>query len=476
MSVDFQNDYRMTIGGKLVASERSFAAYNPATEDVIAQVPEASHTQLDVAVAAAKRAFPGWSARPLAERQAAVSRIGDLIEAHAEDFMRLLTLEQGKARAGAEWEIGGSVAWCREIAKQSLQVHRVEEAGGRTIETRRTPLGVVGGITPWNFPVLLAVWKIAPALVTGNTVVLKPSPNTPLCTLKLGELLLDALPPGVLNIVSGGNALGEWLTTHPDVRKVSFTGSTATGRKIMAAASGNLKRVTLELGGNDPAIVMPDVDVEKIAEKLFWAAFQNSAQFCVAAKRLYIHADIYDALAEALVRYARTVTVGDGSLQGVDLGPIQNRMQFDKLKDLFADARRTGLRFLLGGEIGHQKGFFVPVTIIDNPPEDSRVVTEEAFGPILPLLKFNDVDDVVARANNTEYGLAASVWSADVQTARRIAERIEAGTVWINEVHTFSPHVAFGGHKQSGIGIENALEGLAEYTNSQTLITNATPA
>jgi len=475
MSVDFHNAFRMTIGGKLVTAEQTFEAYNPATEAVIAQVPEASRDQLEAAVAAAKSAFPAWSALPLSERQAAVAKIGDLIEAHAEDFMRLLTLEQGKARAGAEWEIGGSVIWCREIAKQALETHRVEE-DGRTIETRRVPLGVVGGITPWNFPVLLAVWKIAPALVAGNTMVLKPSPYTPLCTLKLGELVSQTLPPGVLNIVSGGNKLGEWLTAHADVRKVSFTGSSATGRKIMAAASGNLKRITLELGGNDPAIVMPDVDVEKIAEKLFWAAFQNSAQFCVAAKRIYIHADIYDALAAALVRYAQTVKVGDGSQQGVDLGPIQNRMQFEKLKDLLADARRAGQRFLLGGEISRQKGFFVPITIIDNPPDDSRVVTEEAFGPILPLLKFDDVDDVVNRANNTEYGLAASVWSGDVEGARRIAERIEAGTVWINEVHTFSPHVAFGGHKQSGIGIENALEGLAEYTNSQTLITNANPA
>lgn len=473
MTIDFNAHYSMTIDGKAVDTQARFEVFNPASEDVLATAPEASRDHLEAAVAAAKRAFPAWSSRPIQERQAMIARLGDAIEQHAEEFMRLLTLEQGKARKGAEWEVGGSAYWCREIAKQELLPHVAENTNGRAVETRRVPLGVVGGITPWNFPILLAVWKIAPALVAGNTMVLKPSPYTPLCTLKLGEIARDILPPGVLNVVSGGNELGAWLTQHPDIRKISFTGSTATGRKIMESCSGNLKRITLELGGNDPAIVLPDVDVKETAEKLFWAAFQNSAQFCVAAKRLYIHEDIYEELAAALVDYAKTVKVGDGAQQGTDLGPIQNRMQFEKLKDLLADARAQGHNFLLGGDVEEGKGFFVPVTIIDNPPEDSRVVVEEAFGPVLPLLKFNDIDDVIARANNTEYGLAASVWGKDIATARSIAERIDAGTVWVNEIHSFSPHVAFGGHKQSGIGIENALEGLAEYTNSQTLVINA---
>ncbi len=471
MTIDFFADYSMTIDGATVTSPATFETWNPATEEMIARVPDAHRDQLEAAVTAARRAFPAWSARPVAERQALLARVGEVIERHAEDFMRLLTLEQGKARAGAEWEIGGSAIWCREIATQSLPVHVAERSAGRSVETRRVPLGVVGGITPWNFPVLLAVWKIAPALVAGNTMVLKPSPYTPLCTLKLGELLRDVLPAGVLNIVSGGNDLGAWMTAHPGIDKISFTGSTATGRRIMESASGNLKRITLELGGNDPAIVLPDVDIAETARQLFWAAFQNSAQFCVAAKRLYIHEDIYDDLSTALVDYARTVRVGDGSRQGTDLGPIQNRMQFEKLKALLADARAEGQHFLLGGEVDDGPGFFVPVTIVDNPPEDSRVVVEEAFGPVLPLLRFRDVDDVVRRANDTEYGLAASVWSRDTDQARAIAERIEAGTVWINEIHSFSPHVAFGGHKQSGIGIENALDGLAEYTNAQTIVT-----
>lgn len=471
MTVAFDQDYTMTIDGKAVSAARSFEAYNPATEEVIAQVPDADPADLDRAVAAARGAFPSWSALPVEERQRHVERIGDVIEANYEQFLHLLTREQGKPRAGAEWEIGGSIYWCREIATQSLPVKIIEQTDSRTVETRHVPLGVIGGITPWNFPVLLAVWKIAPALVAGNTMVLKPSPYTSLCTLKLGELLRDVLPAGVLNIVSGGNALGEQLVNHADVNKISFTGSTATGRRIMETASGNLKRITLELGGNDPAIVLPDVDVESTAQQLFWAAFQNSAQFCVAAKRLYIHEDIYDALAAALVEYARTVVVGDGAHQSSQLGPIQNRMQFEKLRNLFADVKAEGQKVLLGGEIGEGPGYFVPVTIVDNPPEDSRVVVEEAFGPILPLLRFSDIDDVVRRANDTQYGLAASVWGKDIGKARAIADRIEAGTVWINEIHTFSPHAAFGGHKQSGIGIENALEGLAEYTNAKTIVT-----
>lgn len=475
MTINFDADYSMTINGEAALSLQSLDAINPATEETIAQFPAATQEHLDAAVAAARAAFPLWSSRPLLERQALVSQIGDIIEENAEALMRLLTRELGKPRAGAEWEIGGSVIWCREIAKQELPVHIHDDTGDRQVETRRVPLGVVGGITPWNFPVLLAIWKIAPALVAGNTMVLKPSPYTSLCTLKLGELLRGVLPPGVLNVVSGGNDLGAAMTQHPGIAKISFTGSTATGRKIMESSASNLKRITLELGGNDPAIVLPDVDPQSIAKELFWAAFQNSAQFCVAAKRLYIHNDIYDEVRDALVDYARTIRVGDGSEQGTDIGPIQNAMQFEKLKALLADAKARGLHAVLGGEIADGPGYYVPVTIYDNPPEDARVVTEEAFGPVLPLLRFDDIDDVVARANNTDYGLAASVWSADADRAKAIAQRIEAGTVWVNEIHSFAPHIAFGGHKQSGIGIENSLEGLAEYTNAQTIVVRRKP-
>ncbi|MDP3923231.1 MAG: aldehyde dehydrogenase family protein, partial [Hydrogenophaga sp.] len=341
------------------------------------------------------------------------------------------------------------------------------------IVTRYTPIGVIGGITPWNFPLLLAVWKIAPALVAGNTMVLKPSPYTPLCTLWFGELAQTVLPPGVLNILSGGNELGQWITEHPAIGKIAFTGSTATGRKVMQSAATNLKRLTLELGGNDPAIVLPDVDAKAIAKDLFWASFANSSQFCVACKRMYVHEDVYDDVARELVAYAKTVKVGNGMEAGTELGPLQNKMQYDKVSQLLADSRDAGLKFLLGGTPEQKPGYFIPVTLVDNPPEDSRVVVEEAFGPVLPLLKYRDIDDVIARANNTEYGLAATVWGKDLEKASAIARRIEAGTVWVNHVHVFAPNIAFGGHKQSGVGIENSLHGLAEYCNMQTVMRKA---
>ncbi len=467
--------YALTIDGQRVVADQLSQAINPATEEPICTFPLASRDHLEQAIAAAGRAFPAWSATPLAQRQRAVSKLGDLIEQNQEAFIKLLITEQGKGRAAAEWEIGGSVYWCREIAKQSLEDTVVRSNGDDEVVTRHTPIGIIGAITPWNFPLLLAIWKIAPALVAGNTMVLKPSPYTPLCTLWFGELAQQVLPPGVLNVLSGGNELGQWITEHPAIGKISFTGSTATGRRVMQSAAANLKRLTLELGGNDPAIVLPDVDAKTIAKDLFWTAFANSAQFCVACKRMYIHEDVYDDVARELVAYAKTVKVGNGMEADTQLGPLQNKMQFDKVSQLLDESRRGGVKFLLGGTPTQKPGYFVPVTLIDNPPEDSRCVVEEAFGPVLPLLKYRDIDDVVARANDTPYGLAASVWGRDVAKAESIARRIEAGTVWINHAHAFGPDIAFGGHKQSGVGIENSLHGLAEYTNVQTVMRKALP-
>lgn len=470
--MDFYSDYKCLIDGRLVQSASTFEVVNPATEEVLATAPDASGEQLEEAVDAAGRAFKAWSETPIDERRRMMEQLGAAIDGNKEDLMRLLTLEQGKARGGAEWEIGGSAYWCSEIAKQELPVEIIEDTAEHYVERRHTPLGVVGGIVPWNFPILLAVWKIAPALMAGNTMVLKPSPFTPLGTLKLGELAQEIFPAGVLNILSGGDDLGRRMTAHPAIAKISFTGSTETGRKIMESAAGNLKRLTLELGGNDAAIVLPDVDPKSVAEQLFWTAFQNSAQFCVACKRLYVHESIYDDVLREMVDFAKTVTVGDGLQQGVDLGPIQNRPQYDKVCQLIEDAKESGLSFALGGAVPEGRGYFVPVTIIDNPPEDSRVVTEEAFGPVLPILKYSELTDVIARANNTPYGLAGSVWSKDTAKAHEVAKSLETGTVWINEAHVFAPHIPFGGHKQSGVGLENSLDGLAEYANSQTITVN----
>lgn len=466
----------MTIGGRSISTKETLPVFNPATAQVIAEVPVARPQDLDTAVAAAQEAFVSWSATPIAERQAIVTAIGDRLEGHAEEFLSLLTAEQGKPRPMAEWEVYGSVAWFREIAKQSLPEDVLEDTEQRRVISRYTPLGVVGAIVPWNFPILLAVWKIAPALVAGNTIIVKPSPFTPLCDLKLVELVQDLLPPGVLSAVSGDDELGKWMTAHPGISKIAFTGSTETGKHVMRSAANTLKRVTLELGGNDPAIVLPDVDPAKVAPQLFWAAFQNNAQFCNAAKRIYVHDDVYDAVRDELVAYARTVVVGDGAEPDSQLGPIQNLPQLEKVQEYFDDCSANGYTFALGGEIDRSAaGWFVPVTIVDSPPEDSRLVAEEPFGPILPLLRWSDEDDVIARANDTVWGLGATVWGEDLEAIQRIGRRLEAGTVWLNEVHQYSPHQVFGGHKQSGIGAENSLHGLAEYTNHQTITLNKVP-
>lgn len=468
--MQFDTNYVMTINGEAVVTKNTQPVYNPATRAVFAEVPDASKELLDDTVRAARQALGPWRNTPVSQRQSAMEGFADLLEAHSEELMTLLTREQGKPRAGAEFEVLGSVAWIRAIATQSLPDELVEETDERRVITRFTPVGVVGAIVPWNFPILLSIWKIAPALMAGCTLVLKPSPYTPLCDLKMVELAQQAFPPGVLSAVSGGDDLGKWITSHPGINKVAFTGSTETGRHVMRSAADTIKRVTLELGGNDPAIVLPDVDAKAIAPELFWAAFQNNAQFCNVSKRLYIHEDVYDEVRDALVEFIeKNIKVGDGTLEDTDLGPIQNSMQYGKVKDYFADCHANGYKFALGGKIDENaKGWFVPVSLVDNPPENSRIVQEEPFGPILPLLKWSDEDDVIARANDTIYGLGATVWGKDLNAVERIGSQLEAGTVWLNEVHQYSPFQAFGGHKQSGLGCENSLHGLMEYTNWQT--------
>ena len=461
--------YTMTIGGKGVAGAGSFDVLNPANEQVIGQAPDCSREQLDQAVAAARAAFPAWRATPIARRREVLLAIAGVLAGNVEELKRLLTSEQGKPHTDAMGDVLGGAYWCQATSSLDLPVTVVEDSAERRGETRHVPIGVVGAIAPWNFPIILAMFKVAPALLAGNTVVLKPSPFTPLTTLRLGELLRGVLPDGVLNIVTGGDELGPWITSHPGIDKVSFTGSTQTGRKVMQSAAATLKRITLELGGNDAAIVMPDVDVEKVAEQLFWAAFKNTGQICIATKRMYVHKDVYEPLKAALVAYAKTVKMGDGAEQGTQMGPIQNKLQYQRVLDLIADAKANGYKFLIGGETSEAPGYFVPVTIIDNPPENARIVQEEQFGPVLPLLKWDDLDDVVGKANATEYGLGGSIWSSDEDKALEIAERLATGTVWINESQHLSPLAAFGGQKQSGLGVEGALEGLLEYTNTQTV-------
>jgi acyl-CoA reductase-like NAD-dependent aldehyde dehydrogenase len=466
--MSFGVDYTMTIGGEPVSSPGTIEVMNPATEQVIASVPDATAAHLDRAVDAAQRALPGWRATPLAERAKGLKRAAELLETHVDELAALFTKEQGRPLEGAKQEILGASYWLRLTAKMSLPVDVVEDTPTRRVEVHHEPLGVVCAIVPWNFPVLLAAWKIAPALLAGNTMVLKPSPFTPLCTLRIGELLRDAFPAGVLNVISGGDALGPMMTAHSGFAKISFTGSTATGKRVMASAAQDLKRITLELGGNDAAIVFGDVDVDEVAQQLFFGAFHNTAQVCVATKRLYIHDSIYDALRDKLHALAKSLKVGDGAQADSVFGPLQNAPQYRRVRGLIDEAKEQGLTLLEGAPVP-DTGYFIPLTLVDNPPDTARVVVEEAFGPVLPLLRFSDVDEVVARANDSEYGLAGAVWSRDVDLAVSVAKRLDTGTVWINQNLQSTPMIPLAGHKHSGFGVENGIAGLLEYTQPKSI-------
>jgi len=464
------HQFCLVIDGELREAEQTFEVFNPATNEVIAHAPSGSSAQMEEAIASAKRAFVGWSAMQHEKRSALILEYADALEARKHDLAALLTLEQGKPlHTMAISEVEAAIFWVREVAIRFIPIEIIEDTEEHLVELHHTPLGVVGAITPWNFPVLLGLWKIAPCLITGNTMVMKPSPYTPLTTLLFGAIAADIFPAGVLNIVSGDNELGQQMTEHPDISKISFTGSTATGKKVMQSGASNLKRMTLELGGNDPAIVLSDANWRDIIPTLFWAAFGNSGQWCIAVKRLYVHSTIHTEFVQEFVNFAKDMKVGDGMSSETDLGPIQNKMQYGKLLSLFKDTKDKGYKIALGGEIDESlTGNFVPVTIVDNPPEESRIVQEEPFGPILPIISFDDEEDMISRVNATQFGLAASVWTSDRDKGIALAKRIEAGTVWVNEIHIHGIDIPFGGHKQSGMGVENGHEGLCGFTNSKS--------
>ncbi len=463
-------DYKNLIDGEMVDNGEWLEVLNPANEQVVGRVPACGKDELDRAVAAARRAFKDWKKTSPEERQKVVQGIAAAIKENADELFRLLTSEQGKPHAQAQQEIYGAAGLAAAQSTLTLDDVVNQDDDTRLSRTRRVPVGVVGGIVPWNFPVMMAIQKIVPALVAGCTIVLKPSPFTPLTTLRIAELIKDVVPADTVNIITGEDSLGPMITEHPDIDKITFTGSTATGKKIMEGASGDLKRITLELGGNDASIVLPDADVEKVAEQLFWSSFSNAGQVCIAAKRVYIHKDIYDDLSKAIAEYAKTVVVGDGSQQGTGVGPIQNKKQYERVLELIQDAKDNGYKFLTGGDKDPSgTGYYVPITILDNPPEDARIVAEEQFGPVMPLLKFDSIDEVIERANNSEYGLAGAVWTKDTDKGVEIAEQLETGTVWINEFMHLSPFSPFGGHKQSGFGAEYGLDGLKEFTYPQVI-------
>lgn len=464
--------FKLLVNGQLVDGASRFDVVNPATGEAFAQCPKADEALLEQAIAAARAAFPAWAATSIEERANKVAALADALEARTAEFARLLTTEQGKPLEQATYEVMGAVGGLRTFAAMRPETRVMRDEGGAKLMEIRKPLGVVAAITPWNFPLMLMVNKIAPALVCGNTVVGKPAPTTPLTTLLFGEICADVLPAGVVNLIADENELGARLSSHPDVAKVTFTGSTATGAKVMQSAAGSIKRVTLELGGNDAAIVLDDVDPVVVAQKVFAGAMANAGQVCIAIKRVYVPDALYDTVCDELARLAREAIVDDGMAQGAQIGPVQNRMQYDKLTALLGEVSKEGT-VIAGGAPLDRPGYFIAPTILRDLPESSRLVQEEQFGPVLPVLRYTDLDDVIARVNASPYGLGGSVWGSDVARAMQVATRIESGTVWVNQHMAVEPMTPFRGAKQSGLGGEFGQEGLHEFT--QPVIINAVP-
>ena len=434
--------FKLLINGAMVAGDATMDVINPATEEPVATCARASMAQLDQAVAAAKAAFPAWSKTSIEDRRKALIAMADAIQANIPELARLLTQEQGKPLEAAMGEIFGASAFFRYFASLDLPARVIQDTAEGKIEIRRKPLGVIGAIVPWNFPIILMAFKVPAALLAGNTIV--------------------------LNVIADANDLGAAITSHPDIRKISFTGSTETGKRVMAGAASALKRVTLELGGNDAAIVMGDVDPVLTAPKIFNAAFQNSGQVCIAAKRIYVHESIYDAMCDELAKLADAAVLGDGLEQGTQFGPLQNKAQFDKVLGYIEAGRRDG-KVIAGGERQGDKGYFIRPTIVRDITDGSPLVDEEQFGPVLPIIKYADADEAVARANASDYGLGGSIWAKDSDKAWDLAAGMESGTVWINKHADLQPHLPFGGAKFSGLGSELGQEGLNEFTQIQVL-------
>lgn len=462
------SDYKLAINGQNVDGDMVLDVVNPATGDVFAQVARASVAQANSAVAAAKAAFPSWSRTPIAERKRLLASFADKLNERAEEIARVMTQEQGKPLAESQFEVSYTEAFIRHFAGMDIASYVVQDDEAFHVEVRRKALGVVTAITPWNFPILIPGFKLAMATLAGNTVILKPSPTTPICGLILGEICNEVFPAGVVNVIVDDNDLGAVLSEHPDVAKVSFTGSVETGKRVMASASSTLKRLTLELGGNDAGIILPDVDVKETAKKIFAAAFMNCGQVCLALKRAYVPDSIYDEMCDELAKLADAAIVDDGLKQGAEIGPLQNKAQYEKVLGFLESAKKDGT-VIAGGEQVDRPGYFLRPTIVRDVAEGTRIVDEEQFGPILPVIRYKDGEDIVTRANQSEFGLGGSVWSADKDKAIELAGEMESGTVWVNQHLYFAPHIPFAGAKNSGIGIEFAEEGLAEFTQIQVI-------
>lgn len=454
----------LRIGGQAVTGTDRMAVVDPSTGQAFASAPVCSRAHLNAAVDAARKAQREWQKRSWSERADLVRAFADALTADSDVLAHLLSREQGKPLAKSQAEIGGAGFFMKGFADLDLAptVHRDTDA--QYVRAERRPIGVVGAITAWNYPVLLGAWKIAPAVLTGNAVILKPAPTTPLATLRMAEIADQVFPPGIVTVLTGDDDLGPWITGHGGIGKISFTGSVATGRAIMANAAPTLKRLTLELGGNDPAVVMPDFDVGDGAEGLFWSAFSNCGQVCAAAKRIFVPDALHDELASAFAAIAGKVKIGPWDADGVEMGPMQNPNQLAKVADLVAGAKTAGATVIHEGKTPEGEGFYHPLVVFGDAGDDNPAMAEEQFGPVIALSRYGDLEEAVARANDDPHGLGASVWGTDIEAATGVAARLEAGSVWINQHPSMGPEIPFGGIKQSGIGVECGVRGLEEYT------------
>jgi len=478
--------HKMLINGRWVeaASGKTFPTYNPATGEVLAQVAEGDREDINRAVTAARAAFETgpWSRMTPSERGRLIWKLADLVEENLEEFAEIESLDNGKPLKIARVADVPLVVdmfrymagWATKIEGNTIPISVPYAPGAKFLAyTLREPVGVVGQIIPWNFPLLMAAWKLGPALTAGNTVVLKPAEQTPLTALRLGELIQEAgIPDGVVNIVPGyGETAGAALAAHPDVDKVAFTGSTEVGKLILQAAAGNLKKVSLELGGKSPNVVYADADLDAAIAGSASAIFFNHGQCCCAGSRLYVENSIFDKVVDGVAEQAKKIHVGEGFDSTSDMGPLVSQEQLNRVCSYLESGFSEGAKAVVGGERLGDKGYFVKPTVLVNTNEDMKVVREEIFGPVVAAIPFKTAEEVIAKANNTEYGLAAGIWTRDIRKANRLAAQLRAGTVWINCYNIFDAALPFGGYKQSGWGREMGHEVLEHYTEVKAVCT-----
>lgn len=447
-------------------SDTPFLSLNPSTLEVIGEVVNTSREEIEAKIEKAKKAQKLWSARPDAERKDILLKVAEALQQHSKELAEWITREQGKPLSGpgANFEMQACVGWTQVPASLDLPEEIVFEDDTRKDVLYRNPIGIVAAIAPWNWPLMIAIWQIIPSLRMGNAVIIKPSEYTTFCSLEMIKVINSVLPEDILQVVTGRGEVGGYLTAHPEIGKIMFTGSIATGKKVIEASTKNMARLTLECGGNDAGIILPGLDIAQHIENLFWAAFLNMGQTCACLKRLYVHENDYEKITQALTDYCSNIPMGNGADESSVLGPVQNKMQYDKIQDLISDSENLGAEFIFTGQKPDLEGYFIPLTLIGNVDNGNRIVDEEQFGPVLPVIRYKTLEEAISKANDSETGLGASVWSNDLDEAQKVAAQLEAGTVWINQHGAIHPFVPFGGVKQSGYGVEFGIEGLKAVT------------